>query len=292
VSIAADILEAARREAAEACTCPEKKRPPMVLMLAVLEHVRGCAYRNERSARNDRLGDAEPAQRVPAVTTCSTVIDVTSGRLFSRPMPPSEVTEGSVLFARSPEVEEWLWDVFIDTAGPLHAERHVVLEDATIGVLWAQPTAKRRGKIIAGQAERPRPPQGAFGWARSLWEWHMEQLFPGEALPDFVLTFSAPIAAEADDASWCALVKHELCHCAQAEDEFGSPRFHNAAAGGGPVWTTVGHDFEEFDDVVEDFGPDVLGGGARSLIEAAARGPRIAPALLRLACGNCVTGAD
>lgn len=213
-------------------------------------------------------------------------------RLLSRPMPPPEVTDGYIHFARSPDVEEWLRDVFIDPAGPLHAERHAILEDATIGVLWAYPQAKRRGKAIAGQAERPRPPVGAFGWARSLWEWNMAQLFPGDALPDFVLTFSAQIAAEADDASWCALAKHELCHCAQAEDEFGDPRYHSAAAGGGPVWTTVGHDFEEFNDVVEDFGPDVLGGGARSLIAAASRSPRIAPAFLRLACGNCMTGAD
>lgn len=204
-----------------------------------------------------------------------------------RPMPPPEVVEGEILFARSLDVESWLQDAFIDPAGPLHADRHLVLEDARIGVLWAHPVAKRRGKVIAGQAERPRPPQGAYGWAKSLWEWHMAQLFP-EDLPDFLLTFHAPLAAESDAASWCALVKHELCHCAQAEDEFGSPRFHSAQAGGGPMWTTIGHDFEEFDDVVEDFGADVLGGGARRIIEAAAVGPRVSPALIRLACGNCM----
>ncbi len=207
---------------------------------------------------------------------------------FGRPMPPAELVGGPVLFARAPDVEAWLREVFIETAGPLHAERHAVLEDAEIGVLWAQPMAKRRGKIIAGQAERPKPPQSAYGWARSLWEWNMAQLFP-EALPDFLLTFSSVLAAESDPASWCALVKHELCHCAQAEDEFGDPLFHSAAAGGGPMWTTIGHDFEEFDDVVKDFGPDVLGGGARRLIQAAASGPRIAPASIRLACGNCMS---
>lgn len=112
---------------------------------------------------------------------------------LSRPMPPPEVVEGEILFARSMDVEGWLREAFIDPAGPLHADRHLVLEDS-------------------------------------------------------------------------------------------------AQAGGGPMWTTSGHDFEEFDDVVEDFGPDVLGGGARRMIEAAAAGPRIAAAQIRLACGNCLSG--
>lgn len=61
----AELLELARREAAEKCSCPEGERPPLNLMLSVLDHVRGCAYRNERSAREDRMGDPEPPPHRP-----------------------------------------------------------------------------------------------------------------------------------------------------------------------------------------------------------------------------------
>lgn len=51
----AEFLDAARREAEQKCTCPDP--PAFDLMLSILHHQRGCEYRNERAARDDRLGE-------------------------------------------------------------------------------------------------------------------------------------------------------------------------------------------------------------------------------------------
>ena len=94
----------------------------------------------------------------------------------------------------------------------------------------------------------------------------------------------------ADDASWCALAKHELCHCAQKENDYG-PMFKKAGPKKGlPIWEVCGHDIEQFNDVVEDFGIDATM-GARGFIEASKRGPRIAQAKIALACGTCLAKA-
>jgi hypothetical protein len=46
-----------------------------------------------------------------------------------------------------------------------------------------------------------------------------------------------------DDATFCALVEHELSHGGQERDEFGMPRFNNPPARQRLV---RGHDMEEF----------------------------------------------
>jgi len=205
-----------------------------------------------------------------------------------RPMPPENAAD----FMRSPVLEEWLRASFIDPRGPLFSERHAILDQASIGVLWARPEAKSKGRILAGTAQIMRPPLGAFGWERNIWEWSMAKFFGDdpEEWPDFRLTFWVEAALAADDASWCALAKHELCHCAQKENDYG-PMFHKAGPKKGlPVWEVCGHDIEQFNDVVEDFGIDATM-GARGFIEASKRGPRIAQAKVALACGTCLAKA-
>ena len=104
-------------------------------------------------------------------------------------------------------------------------------------------------------------------------------------LPDFLLTFDALYAAQVDDSSFCALVDHELYHCAQAEDEFGMPKFNSST--GEPVWAMRGHDVEEFVGVVRRFGIEAAGDVATDLVIAASREPEVAPARLSQACGTC-----
>src|SRR3546814_16818671 len=43
--------------------------------------------------------------------------------------------------------------------------------------------------------------------------------------PDFLITISAVWAGDMDDANFCALIEHEMFHCAQARNEYGEPRF-------------------------------------------------------------------
>jgi hypothetical protein len=61
-------------------------------------------------------------------------------------------------------------------------------------------------------------------------------------LPDFLVTVDV-VSGTFDDASFCALVEHELYHCAQATDAFGYPKFHRDS--GDPIWGIRGHDVEE-----------------------------------------------
>lgn len=102
------------------------------------------------------------------------------------------------------------------------------------------------------------------------------------AVPDSIVTIDALYAAECGDAEICALVEHELYHCAQNRDAFGAPRFTRY---GLPIWTMRGHDVEEFVGVVRRYGSDAA--GLRNLIEAAACQPQIGRAAVAHLCGSC-----
>jgi hypothetical protein len=60
-------------------------------------------------------------------------------------------------------------------------------------------------------------------WKRGRAEQQLRDWF--EADIDFLLTFYAPECARLDDRSFCALVEHELYHCAQERDQYGAPKF-------------------------------------------------------------------
>lgn len=86
------------------------------------------------------------------------------------------------------------------------------------------------------------------------------------------------------DVNFCALVEHELYHCAQAVDEFGSPKFN--AITERPIFAIKGHDIEEFVGVVRRYGIGTVANG-KEFIEAAAREAEIAQADISQVCGNC-----
>lgn len=69
--------------------------------------------------------------------------------------------------------------------------------------------------------------------------------------PDFLITLNEAWWEEASDLEREILVVHELHHCAQALDKFGSPKF---TKDGGPVLAIKGHDVEEFTAVVARYG--------------------------------------
>ena len=81
-------------------------------------------------------------------------------------------------------------------------------------------------------------------------------------LPDFLITFNTVYAAEADDATWCARCEHELYHCGQAMDRWGSPRFNPFT--GLPVFCVRPHDCEEFVGVVKRYGGQAAAGERRN----------------------------
>ena len=126
-----------------------------------------------------------------------------------RPLPPPELADAlrhPEHFRRAAEVEQWIGATFLAAESPLHNPEHEHLRFARIGVLWTNVAAKRGGLPIVGTAEIPRPKGGPWIKARQVFQ--LEEWFG--AVPDFLITLDAPYAAEADDASWCALIEHEL----------------------------------------------------------------------------------
>jgi len=121
-------------------------------------------------------------------------------------------------------------------------------------------------------------------WQRARAIQQIEEWF--EEMPDFLLTFSAPAAAGLDDASFCALVEHELTHCAQKLDEFGMPKFKSD---GSPVFCIKGHDIEEFVGVVRRYGaysPEL-----RAMKEAMNSTPEVPAFNVAQMCGTCLARA-
>lgn len=210
--------------------------------------------------------------------------------VLSRPRPPEHLTSLDALiaagvFVPAPELADWIAAAYLDEKGALFNAEHVHLRQARIGVLWTNVLNSRRQRRIVGQAEIPARGGGTLGvWARARIEQQVREWF-GE-LPDFMLTFDAVHAANADDASFCALVDHELYHCAQQQDDFGAPKFNKDT--GKPLWTMRGHDVEEFVGVVRRFGIEAAGDSATDLVIAAASPPEIAAGRIGAACGTCL----
>jgi hypothetical protein len=203
---------------------------------------------------------------------------ITSIVRATRPQPPVGLAEVNDFLPDQGGLGAWVRDTFLDPAGPLYNARHDHLRGATIGWLWTSAEARKRNRYIAGEAQLVRPQQATWSSARSMWQ--IRQWFGGE--PDAIITLSAPFCQSADDMTFCALVEHELCHIAQDCDGFGEPRFD---AEGRPVLTTIAHDVEQFDDVVERYG--AVAAGVEKMVRAAAAGPTIGAAQMTLACGNC-----
>lgn len=202
---------------------------------------------------------------------------------LARPMPPVNEVEGfRAWFGPSPELAEWATASFIADGAPLWNPDHEHLRSASIGFLWTNVSNAKKGRMVIGTAE-PGAPQGAMGkWGRAKATLQVTDWFG--MVPDFIITIDAAWWLQASDAEACALVEHELYHCAQDRDEYGAPKFNKQT--GRPVFTMRGHDVEEFIGVVRRYGADAA--GIRALIEAAEAGPEIATADIAQCCGTCL----
>lgn len=211
--------------------------------------------------------------------------------MLARPYPPDDLTSISGLpapdrFMPAPEVLDWIRGAYLGEGGPLHNPEHSHLADARIGVLWTSAENTRQMRRVLGEAEMPARSLARLGkWQRARAEQQLRGWFDGE-VPDFLITLDALYSAGCENAAFCALVDHELYHCAQATDRFGSPRFNTLT--GEPIWAMRGHDVEEFIGVVRRFGIEAAGESATELVIAAARKPDVAPAKLAQACGTCL----
>lgn len=214
---------------------------------------------------------------------------------LQRPMPPPEALRGNA-FVPAPELAAWAKNVFLDPASDLYSETHSEIADARIAYLWAEPENKRSGRQVLGTAAIPRPPQGGDAWARARFWRQIDDWFSSwwpddgnewsPARPDFLITIWAPAWIEAEDVDALRLTKHELLHCRQQIDEFGSPKFH--AETGAPLFRVAGHDSECFVEEVEWFGADR---DTQRVVDAASRAPRAGRASIASVCGTCLRAA-
>jgi hypothetical protein len=207
--------------------------------------------------------------------------------LSPRPLPPSLLEDENTppTFLPAPELVEWMLETFVLTSQLCNPD-HEHLADARLGALWTNAENVTKGRRVWGTAEKPLPPPGVGKWQRARWRQQMREWFPefdGE-LPDFIITIDATLAMVTDDLTWCAGCEHELYHCAQALDEYGSPRFTRDER---PVYHILGHDAEEFAGVVRRYGVGAAAGGVSELVAAAAKVPLIGRATAELVCGTC-----
>lgn len=203
---------------------------------------------------------------------------------MTRPYPPHDLATLSDLdmldrFVPAPDLLDWIRETFLDEGSPLYNPEHAHLRDADLGVLWTNCDNSKQMRAVIGQAELM-PPMAMGKWQRARAIQQVEEWFDG--MPDFLLTFSAPAAAGMDDASFCALVEHELYHCGTKLDEFGMPKFKQD---GTPAFAMRGHDVEEFVGVVARYGAEAA--GVSAMVDAAQHGPTIGRASIAGVCGTC-----
>ncbi len=201
---------------------------------------------------------------------------------MKRPFPPERLRRPGRSFEPSPRVAEWLRATFIAVGSPLENERYKDIRTAQIGVLWTNDENTRGQSMTLGTAEIPIPRQGAH-WTKARLTYQLEQWF-GQA-PNFLITLYAPWCADARSDEWCALVEHELHHCGQAVNEYGTPRFH--AHTGAPLWEIKPHDVEQFVGVAERYPAAALGENFLRLVEAAKGASNHTRRQIAGACGTC-----
>ena len=136
-------------------------------------------------------------------------------------------------FADAPEPRE-LGLKLINTV-----ERHEPLQGMPIEFVFIDKAPTRNGRAVAGRARKL---GGLSRWL--IAQAHGETDGPFEAvLPMFVIEISHDIWQRLTDAQKVALVDHELCHCIVRVNDKGEVK---------PG--VLGHDVEEFVDIVERHG--------------------------------------
>ena len=203
-----------------------------------------------------------------------------------RPSASPELLEIGAIpsFQPDPDLMLWVDSVFLDEDGPLYTGDHDHLPKGEIACMWTNVEQIKKDRRVIGQAEKPGT-GATWSTARAIQQ--LEGWFG--YIPPFLLTFDALACASLDNATFCALVAHELYHCGQATDRFGMPRFNEAT--GEPVWRINPHDVEEFVGVVRQFGIEAAGPEALELVLAAAQPPISGVSAVGNACGTCLRAA-
>lgn len=197
---------------------------------------------------------------------------------LQRPYPPPDFIDPDApdAFLPAPELRDWTNKVFIFEGSRLTNPDHAHLQMASIGIIWTNIRCDKQMLPVVGQMKlcRPNPMQDDWAKARELMQ--LRGWF--DHVPDFMMTLYAPYLVEADNATFCAVIEHELYHA----------RLKFITRKGKPIWGIIGHDVEEFVGVTARYGVGASAGRTRDLVEAARKKPLIGEADLRAMCGTCL----
>lgn len=201
-----------------------------------------------------------------------------------RPYPSEILLEANPdeIFYAAPDLHDFVWATFLNPESRLYNPDHDHLRSAILGFQWTNVANRKGMREIVGQAELPTI-QGDR-WKRGRYNQQLREFY-GTSEIDFLITIFAPYAAECSPAQFCALLDHELYHCAQKLDAFGFPKFHKDS--GLPMFGLRAHDCEEFVGIVRRYGVGAAAGGTAQLVEAAQRMPEIEDADIAALCGTC-----
>jgi hypothetical protein len=104
----------------------------------------------------------------------------------------------------------------------------------------------RHGKRVLGTCYLP----GVQGDLSDLFDWLLEYTMGGS--PTFLFVLDDEYWGSAGVRAREILMFHEMSHCGQKRDQYGTPKFQRES--GEPVWSIIGHDIEEFNAVVARYG--------------------------------------
>lgn len=200
-----------------------------------------------------------------------------------RPQPSPDLRVPGFQIEPSTELQQWIFDTFVNEGGPLCNEEHAHLRAANIAAIWTNVEFEDGLMPVAGMAEIVRV--NGKPWPRAERTDHL-CLLHGD-IPQARIWLYAPYAANCDDSTFCALVEHELYHLAHKHDKNTEPMFDDE---GRPVLTTRAHDVSEFIGVVERYGLSAVHPNVGKMVEAAKSKPLLAGKPVQIACGTCAAG--
>lgn len=206
---------------------------------------------------------------------------------IQRPQPPAWLFELGTpdCFLPAPEIDTWFRSAFLVEASPLFNDEHLHLTEARIGFAWTTYSNERQMRRVVGQAQLAAAPSSLNKWAKARYEQQTREWWGDEQL-DFTIYLDANYCRAVSDIVWCALVEHELYHCAQAFDKYGAPAFSRET--GRPKYAMRGHDVEEFVGIVRRYGVGAAAGETMALVMAAKEKPEVGAADIAGMCGNCL----
>lgn len=148
-----------------------------------------------------------------------------------------------------PDVAEWASSMFMTVGSKFYNPTHKYLDEyASIGFVWTNVENASKGKVTAGTAQLG-DPSGGTKWAKARQYEQLSRWFG--YIPDFLITLDSVYMSVADPRAICAVIEHELCHCAPKRNKYGEIEWDEDDR---PRWMIRKHDIEEFFDVIRLYG--------------------------------------